>query len=116
MPGFISAVSPSITVPLGFTHLYYICFLSGFTISAAVYSSLHTLFPARAVQAFVKHAPEPKVLMRMYQQKWDGVEGSDRDDIEGEVKVDAIKVSDGHLDGGKMGVAGKISGREMGAF
>lgn len=74
MPGFVASVQPSVTVPIGLTHLYYICFLAGFAISAGLYCALHFVFPDRASQAFVRNAPEARVLMREYQDRWDGVE------------------------------------------
>jgi len=72
MPGFIAAVKPSITVPKALTHLYYLCFLSGFAISASLYVFLHFVFPAKASQAFVKNGSTPASLMRKYQERWDG--------------------------------------------
>jgi cytosine/uracil/thiamine/allantoin permease len=41
MPGFLSAVSPGITVSTGATRLYYMCFLVGSLISALVFAGLH---------------------------------------------------------------------------
>ncbi|RJE17958.1 hypothetical protein PHISCL_09704 [Aspergillus sclerotialis] len=75
LPGFVSQVNPSIKVPIGLTHLYYICFLTGLAISAAVYVTLHYLFPVRSVRQFVESAPPARVLMREYRERWDeGVE------------------------------------------
>lgn len=73
MPGFVAAVQTSITVPIGLTHLYYICFLSGFAISAGVYCFLHFVFPAKMSQGFVKDGSSPAYLQRDYQERWDGV-------------------------------------------
>lgn len=53
-------------------HIYYICFLSGFAISAGVYSALHILFPVPAVVDFVARAPSARVLMEEYRDQWDG--------------------------------------------
>jgi NCS1 family nucleobase:cation symporter-1 len=78
MPGFIAAVQPSITVPIGLTHLYYICFLSGFAISASVYCTLHFVFPTRAVKDFVVKSAPAEVLMREYQERWDGTSHGER--------------------------------------
>lgn len=71
LPGFVAYVSPGINVPIGLTRLYYICFLSGLAISAAVYCVLHLLFPAGAVQDFVETAPPAASLMREYRERWD---------------------------------------------
>lgn len=71
MPGFISAVNPSITVPIGATSLYYICFLNGFAISSVVFVALHRIFPAPSHQAFVEGPSTAKETMQRYQTKWD---------------------------------------------
>ena len=71
LPGFVSQVNPSIKVPIGLTHLYYICFLTGLAISAAVYVTLHYLFPVKSVRQFVESAPPARVLMREYRERWD---------------------------------------------
>ncbi|KAJ5784738.1 Allantoin permease [Penicillium pulvis] len=71
LPGFIAYVNPNIIVPVGFMHIYYICFLSGFAISAGVYSALHILFPVPAVVEFVARAPSARVLMEEYRDQWD---------------------------------------------
>jgi NCS1 family nucleobase:cation symporter-1 len=52
-------------------HLYYICFLVGFAISAFVYCGLHFVFPATAVGKFVRSAPSPSILMAESREKWD---------------------------------------------
>jgi NCS1 family nucleobase:cation symporter-1 len=72
MPGFVSAVQPSVKVPIVLTHLYYICFLSGFVISAAVYCLLHFLFPAVALKDFVAESGSPKHIMKEYRDRWNG--------------------------------------------
>lgn len=95
MPGFIASVQRSLSVPLGFTHLYYICFLSGFFISAVVYTVLHYIFPAKAVQQWVKSSASPAVLMREYRDQWDGevVDGIGGDAIETKAGK-TVKVAD----------------------
>jgi nucleobase:cation symporter-1, NCS1 family len=70
-PGFLASVSPGITVPIGFTHLYYLCFLTGSSISAVVLTLLHYIFPAHALQSFVTESPSPKEVMAIYQDRWD---------------------------------------------
>lgn len=71
LPGFIAYVNPSITVPIGLTHLYYICFLTGMSISAAVYVALHYAVPDRRLQAFVNSAPPARQLMDEYRELYD---------------------------------------------
>jgi len=71
LPGFVAYVGSGITVPVGLTHLYYICFLSGLVISSAVYCMLHYVFPVSAIKDFVENAPPAKVLMCEYQERWD---------------------------------------------
>lgn len=58
-------------MPLGLTHLYYICFLTGLSISAAVYVALHYLFPVKQVNQFVESAPPAGALMKEYREQWD---------------------------------------------
>ena len=70
MPGFISAVNPSVTVPVGCTRLYYICFLNGFAISSVVFMLLHRFFPANGVDAFVNGPMDKEQTMRYYQEEW----------------------------------------------
>lgn len=72
MPGFVAAVQPSVTVPIGLTHLYYICFLSGFAISASIYCLLHLIFPAVGSKQFVADVASLRELMKEYQDRWDG--------------------------------------------
>ncbi|KAJ6015146.1 Allantoin permease [Penicillium herquei] len=71
LPGFIAYINSGIHVSLGLTHLYYICFLAGFVISASVYCALHFLFPVSAVQHFVESAPPAFILMDEYRDRWD---------------------------------------------
>ncbi|KAF9891407.1 hypothetical protein FE257_004263 [Aspergillus nanangensis] len=77
LPGFIAHVDPSISVPVGLTRLFYICFLSGITISATVFIALHHFFPATKVQHFVDTAPPAHVLMQEYRERWEGEEDED---------------------------------------
>ncbi|KAI9730557.1 MAG: hypothetical protein M1834_005798 [Cirrosporium novae-zelandiae] len=71
LPGFVASVNTNIHVPIGLTHLYDICFLSGFAISAAVYWALHMVIPASRVDEFVRTAPSPKELQLKYQEEID---------------------------------------------
>ena len=74
LPGFVAYVNPAIQVPVGLTHLYYICFLSGAFISGTVYVFLHYVFPDRRLQEFVAVAPPARVLMEEYRERLDSVE------------------------------------------
>jgi NCS1 family nucleobase:cation symporter-1 len=87
MPGFVAAVQPSITVPIGLTHLYYICFLAGFAISASIYCSLHFIFPARELKQFVENSPSAKELMVEYQERWDGESSEFVSDVDKNAQV-----------------------------
>jgi NCS1 family nucleobase:cation symporter-1 len=71
LPGFVAEVNTNVSVPIGLTHLYYICFLSGFCISAAVYCLLHWVFPAHRLDAFVKSNQSAEELMVESREKWD---------------------------------------------
>ena len=90
MPGFISAVNTSITIPIGCTRLYYICFLNGFAISSVVFITLHRFFPAPMQKDFVDSPVDKRQVMREYQEKWDmtevtveqiNVHGKDEEDV-----------------------------------
>lgn len=71
MPGFISAVSPGVTVPIGATRLYYICFLNGCAISALIFVALNYAFPAKKLKAYV-HGPESWREARIeFRDRWD---------------------------------------------
>lgn len=88
LPGFVASVNTSVTVPIGLTHLYYICFLTGFIISAAVFCILHWVFPVPEVQRFVESAGSVQVFVREYREEWDGsAEG-----VEGVVRVGGGKI------------------------
>ena len=82
-PGFLSSVSPGIQVPIGFTNLYYLCFLSGSTIAGFVYAVLHYVFPDQLLNTFVQDSLSSADLMAKYQEKWDSRHGMI---IVGEVK------------------------------
>jgi NCS1 family nucleobase:cation symporter-1 len=71
MPGFVASIDTSLTVPIRLTHLYYICFLAGFAISATIFCILHWVFPAKDVVNFVASISSPKLLMAEYQDQWD---------------------------------------------
>lgn len=70
----MASVNSSVPVPLGLTHFYYICFLTGFVLSAAVYCILHYVFPVPEVQRFVESAPSVETLVREDQDQCDEVE------------------------------------------
>ncbi|KAI1627487.1 allantoin permease [Exophiala viscosa] len=71
MPGFVSNVNTSISVSIGWTRVYYISFLVGFSISAVVYVGLHHFFPAPNVKDFVLSPTMAKQTMADAQTGWD---------------------------------------------
>lgn len=77
MPGFVASVQTDVSIPIGLTHLYYICFLVGFAISASVYCLLHFVFPARMSEEFVKDGASAAFLMQEYRDRWEvsGING-----------------------------------------
>jgi NCS1 family nucleobase:cation symporter-1 len=87
MPGFVASVQPSVTVPIGLTHLYYICFLAGFAMSSSIYCLLHFVFPAHALNEFVSSSPPSKSLMVEYQERWDGESSEIVSDVDKDARV-----------------------------
>lgn len=78
MPGFISAVNPSVQVPIGATRLYYICFLNGLAITAAVFVGLNYAFPPRAVRAYVDGPGTAKEAIKEFRDRWDALDAAAR--------------------------------------
>lgn len=91
LPGFVGYVNPTVKVPLGLTHLYYICFLTGLSISATVYCTLHWIFPVEAIRNFLECAPPAGTLMREYRERWDRGDNVVTDVIE-TTKLDSVSV------------------------
>lgn len=81
LPGFIAAVSTSVTVPAGATELYYLNYLYGFLSSALVYWALHAAFPDKRLAAWVAESPDAKTLQREYQEKWDMIDAPHLEEI-----------------------------------
>ncbi|KAL1628101.1 hypothetical protein SLS56_006032 [Neofusicoccum ribis] len=108
LPGFVASLDASVVVPVGLTRLYYLCFLSGFCIAAAVYAALHAAFPARAVAEWVAGAPPAGVLMRAYRERWDGEEGAEVVDEVGVGGEGEERVA-GRGDGGEDGKGGRVA-------
>ena len=73
MPGFISAVSPGVTVPIGATRLYYICFLNGCAISALIFVALNYAFPAKKLKAYVRGPESWREARIEFQDRWDAL-------------------------------------------
>ncbi|KAE8400626.1 allantoin permease [Aspergillus pseudonomiae] len=71
LPGFVAHVDPTVAIPMGLTRIYYLCFLTGTAISAAVFTALHYIFPTPEVRRFVEKAPSPGLLMPEYRLRWD---------------------------------------------
>jgi phosphotransferase system glucose/maltose/N-acetylglucosamine-specific IIC component len=73
MPGFISNVNNNVTVAVGWTRVYYISFLVGFSIAAVVYVGLHYIFPAPSVRDFVMRPTTARQVMRDAEERWDAI-------------------------------------------
>ncbi|KAK8927179.1 Allantoin permease [Metarhizium anisopliae] len=71
LPGFVAAVDTSVSVTDGAAEMYYINYLYGFLSSATLYILLHWIFPAPAVEAFVREAPSSREIQRYYCNRWD---------------------------------------------
>ncbi|KAI8270405.1 ncs1 nucleoside transporter family protein [Colletotrichum sp. SAR11_239] len=71
MPGFVAAVDTSVTVSPGATELYYMSYVYGLLSSGLVYAVLHRVFPAKALDSFVRTAPSARELQEFHLGKWD---------------------------------------------
>ncbi|KAK2036173.1 thiamine transporter [Colletotrichum somersetense] len=71
MPGFVAAVDTSVTVSEGAIELYYMSYMYGLLSSGLVYALLHKVFPAKALDSFVKNSPSARELQHLHQGKWD---------------------------------------------
>jgi NCS1 family nucleobase:cation symporter-1 len=75
MPGFVAAVNASITVSDEATELYYINYLYGFLVSAAVHTFLHWAVPDRKFDAFVKDGTPAREIQALYNGHLDVIVG-----------------------------------------
>ncbi|KAI1012484.1 hypothetical protein LB504_008472 [Fusarium proliferatum] len=71
MPGFIAAVNLNAKVSDGAKNLYQLNYLFGFIVSAAVYYGLHTVFPDKKFDAFIKDGTTAKEVQAVYDERWD---------------------------------------------
>lgn len=71
MPGFVAAVDTSVTVSPGATELYYMSYIYGLLSSGLVYAMLHRIFPAKALDSFVRTAPSARELRELRLGEWD---------------------------------------------
>lgn len=71
MPGFVAAVDTSVTVSPGATELYYMSYIYGLLSSGLVYAVLHRIFPAKALESFVRTAPSARELRELRLGEWD---------------------------------------------
>lgn len=71
MPGFVAAVDTSVTVSPGATELYYMSYVYGLLSSGLVYAALHRIFPAKALESFVRTAPSARELRELHLGEWD---------------------------------------------
>lgn len=53
------------------TQLYYLNYLYGYFSSGIVYAALHRLFPARAIDDFVRQPMSADDLQKYYRDLWD---------------------------------------------
>ncbi|PFH54977.1 hypothetical protein XA68_11278 [Ophiocordyceps unilateralis] len=53
--------------------LFYLNYLYGYLASGAVFTILHRLFPARAVDDFVRQPETARQLQQHYRELWDDV-------------------------------------------
>ncbi|RDW93374.1 nucleobase cation symporter-1 family protein [Aspergillus mulundensis] len=85
MPGFVAAVNTSIHVSDEATEIYYINYLYGFLVSAAVHAFLHWAVPDSKLDAFVKGDMSAREVQALYQERWEvfGQQGR----VAGEVHV-----------------------------
>ncbi|PNY21209.1 Uncharacterized protein TCAP_07265 [Tolypocladium capitatum] len=71
LPGFISQVNSSVKVTDGAVQLFYMNYLYGFVASAVVYALLHRVFPATALDGFVRDEISARGLQQHYRDRWD---------------------------------------------
>lgn len=86
MPGFLASVDTSISVPTALIHLYYICFLVGFCLSATVFCLLYYIFPPSEVMDFID-SNSAKSLMADYQDRWDGEVSNTIDGVDKNARI-----------------------------
>ncbi|KAL4911463.1 hypothetical protein BDW74DRAFT_184788 [Aspergillus multicolor] len=72
MPGFVAAVNTSIHVSDQATELYYINYLYGFLVSAAVHTFLHWAVPDKKLDGFVNGGMSAREVQALYHERWDG--------------------------------------------
>ncbi|KAL3437841.1 permease for cytosine/purines, uracil, thiamine, allantoin-domain-containing protein [Aspergillus tetrazonus] len=85
MPGFVAAVNTSITVSDAATELYYINYLYGFLVSAAVHAFLHWLIPDWKLHAFVTDNTPASEIQELSNARWDIFDGHPGEQVEEEV-------------------------------
>lgn len=60
------------TVPIGATRLYYICFLNGTLIAAVVFVGLNYIFPPKALKSWIGEQSGPwRETQVHFREKWD---------------------------------------------
>ncbi|KAM4066228.1 purine-cytosine permease family protein [Hirsutella rhossiliensis] len=71
LPGFIASVNSAVKVSDATKELYYLNYLYGYFSSGIVYTALHQLFPARAIDDFVRQPMRAGDLQQYYRDQWD---------------------------------------------
>lgn len=65
-------------MPIGATRLYYICFLNGLAITAAVFVALNYAFPPRALREYVDGPGTAKEAIKEFRNRWDALDAAAR--------------------------------------
>lgn len=65
------AVNKNVTVPEGAQELYMMSYIYGFFSSGLLFALLHIIWPAQAVDRFVKNDLTPKEVQEHYERRWD---------------------------------------------
>lgn len=71
LPGFVASVNSSVTLPDSMRELYMTSYIYGFLSSGVVFALLHVVFPAHAVNNFVKDRQSAAEVQKHYSERWD---------------------------------------------
>lgn len=69
----MASVNTSVSVPDSVRELYQTSYLYGFFSSAVVFVALHAIFPASAMDEFVKNDMTAEQVQQLYEERWDSV-------------------------------------------
>lgn len=102
LPGFIATVNTTVKVSNGAIELYYMSYLYGFLVSAAVYTALHRLVPVKEIDSFVNDGRTAAEVQSHFTERWE----TDMYDGVQMVGADVGYATPGHFEkhrGGPMG-------------